>query len=145
MLGPRDHLLCIAMTAQCQEWGRYPTGAQLSVRSGAGTPQVPSSVSGVVQVPHRCPAQCQEWCRYPTGALLSVRSGAGTPQEPCPVSGVVQVPHRCPAQCQEWCSYPTGALPSVRSGAEIVLLRLRLWVQNPACYPLGYLFTPSQG
>jgi len=53
---------------RCQEWCRYPAG--VSVRSGAGTPQVP--VSGVVQVPRRC--QCQEWCRYPAGA--SVRSGA---------------------------------------------------------------------
>ena len=46
-------------------------------------------VSGVVQVPLRCP----------------VRSGAGTPQVPCQgFAGTPQVP------CQEWCRYPSGAL-----------------------------------
>jgi len=33
-------------------------------------------VSGVGQVPYRCPDQCQEWSRYPAGAPTSVRSGA---------------------------------------------------------------------
>ena len=42
-------------------------------------------LSGVVQVPRRCPVRsgagapqvpCQEWCRYPVGALATVRSGA---------------------------------------------------------------------
>ena len=61
-----------------------------AVRSGAGTPQMPCSVSGMGQVPRRCPAQCQEWARYPAGALASVRSGTGAPQVPCAVSGVVQ-------------------------------------------------------
>jgi len=34
---------------RCQEWCRYPAGCLVSVRSGASTPQVPWSVSGVVQ------------------------------------------------------------------------------------------------
>jgi len=33
-------------------------------------------LSGVAQVPCRCPGHCQEWCRYPAGALTAVRSGA---------------------------------------------------------------------
>jgi len=44
-----------------------PAGALSSVRSGAGTPQVPCPVYGVVQTPCTCPAQCMEWCRiWPT-------------------------------------------------------------------------------
>jgi len=46
-----------------QKWYRYPAGALIGVKNGAGTPQVAWSVSGVVQVLRRCPGQCQEWCR----------------------------------------------------------------------------------
>ena len=59
-------------------------------------------LSGVVQVPRRCP----------------VRSGAGT--------------RRSPANCPEWCRYPAGALTGVRSGAEIGLVSLRLGVSHGA-------------
>ena len=59
----------------CQEWCRYPTCVLATVRSGAGTPRVPWQLSGVVQIPHRCPGNCQKSCRYPTDALATVRSG----------------------------------------------------------------------
>jgi len=36
---------------------------------------VPWQLSGVVQIPHRCPGNCQKSCRYPTDALATVRSG----------------------------------------------------------------------
>ena len=72
----------------------------------------------MAQVPRRCTVLCQEWCRYPAGALFSVRSVVGTPQVPCLVSGVVQIPRMYPVQCQQRCRYPAGALFSVRSGAD---------------------------
>jgi len=46
-----------------------------TVRSGAGTLQVPRQLSGVVQVPSRCPDNCQEWCRYLAGALATAEIG----------------------------------------------------------------------
>jgi len=60
----------------CQEWGGTQHVPWAAVRSGTGIPQVPWSVSRMVQVPRRLLGQCQEWCKYSAGALVSVRSGA---------------------------------------------------------------------
>ena len=90
-------------------------------------------MTGVVQVPRRCPAQCQEWCRYPAGALPSDRAGAGTPQVPCSVSGVVQkLAYRVlgsafPRGCLSACTRMPHREGNCMGGLPLFNIRIQNW------------------